>query len=204
MPPPSVTTWIGQLKAGDHAAAERLWQEYFRRLVGLARAKLGDMPRRVADEEDVALSAFHSLCLGAERGKFPELNDRDNLWRLLATITGRKVLNLARDANRQKRGGGDVRGESAFLHANGDDDDSGGLGEVIGDSPTSDFACQLAEEYNRLLESLSNPELIAIARYRMEGYEYQEIADKIGKSPSTIERKLRIIRTLWEKAELVA
>ncbi len=194
----SVTTWIGQLKAGDHAAAERLWNEYFHRLVGLARAKLGDRPRREADEEDLALSAFHSLCHGAERGRFPELLDRDNLWRLLATITANKALNQVRDASRQKRGGGAVRGESAFI-APGD-----GLGEIIGAEPTPVFAAQMAEEYNRLLESLDDAELASIARWRMEGFNTDEIAAKLNKSPSTVERKLRVIRTIWEEAGVAA
>jgi hypothetical protein len=51
--------------------------------------------RRVADEEDVALSAFDSFCAGAERGRFPDLKDRDNLWALLVTITARKAADLA-------------------------------------------------------------------------------------------------------------
>src|SRR5262245_43324907 len=57
----SVTHWLGLLRAGDHAAAQPLWERYFSRLVGLARAKLQGLPRRAADEEDVALSAFDSF-----------------------------------------------------------------------------------------------------------------------------------------------
>ena len=90
----SVTGWIDRLKGGDPAAAQRLWQSYFRRLVGLARHKLQGAPRRAADEEDVALSAFDSFCRGAEQGRFPQLHDRDNLWRLLVCITDRKLKNL--------------------------------------------------------------------------------------------------------------
>jgi hypothetical protein len=29
----SVTNWISQLRAGDAAAAQKLWERYFRRLV---------------------------------------------------------------------------------------------------------------------------------------------------------------------------
>src|ERR1043165_1882401 len=83
----SITRWIGQLKAGDPVAAQLLWERYFRRLVGLARKKLDGAPRRMADEEDVALSAFDSFCRGAEHGRFPRLEDRDDLWRLLVVIT---------------------------------------------------------------------------------------------------------------------
>ena len=57
----SVTQWISALKEGDQLAAQGLWEAYFRRLVGLAHARLRDAPRRIADEEDVALSAFRQL-----------------------------------------------------------------------------------------------------------------------------------------------
>ena len=63
----SITLWLGRLKDGDGDAVERIWREYFPRLVALARAKLRDMPRRAADEEDAALSAFDSFCRAAER-----------------------------------------------------------------------------------------------------------------------------------------
>ena len=49
--------------------------------------------RRAADEEDVALSAFDSFCRGAEQGRFPQLDGRDDLWHLLVVITVRKKPN---------------------------------------------------------------------------------------------------------------
>src|SRR4051812_207164 len=89
----SVTRWIGDLKAGDAAAAQPLWERYFHRLVFLARARLraSRRPSVVEDEEDAALSAFQSFCDGAARGRFPRLTDRDDLWRLLVVITARKA-----------------------------------------------------------------------------------------------------------------
>src|SRR5436853_5155366 len=67
----SVSLWISQLTAGDAGAAQHLWERYFQRLVGLARKKLQDAPRRAADEEDVALSAFDSFCRAAEGAASP-------------------------------------------------------------------------------------------------------------------------------------
>src|SRR5207244_3139579 len=78
----SVSRWVVQLQAGDHRAAQKLWERYFLRLVGLARKKLRATPRRAADEEDVALSAFDSFCRGAKLGRFPLLSDRGDLWHL--------------------------------------------------------------------------------------------------------------------------
>src|SRR5262252_3193694 len=113
-PEGSVTLWLALLRAGDHAAAQELWQRYFRRLVALARQWLRAAPRRAADAEDVALSAFDSFCRNAEAGRFPQLADRDSLWRLLVVLTARKAAHLKRDAGRQKRGGG-AAGEEAGL-----------------------------------------------------------------------------------------
>src|SRR6516164_6398408 len=94
-PEASVTPWIDRLKAGDPDAAQKLWERYFRRLLGLARRKLGAAPRRAADEEDVALSAFDSFCRAAEQGRFPRLSDRSDLWQLLVLLTARKAFDLA-------------------------------------------------------------------------------------------------------------
>src|SRR5215470_10539747 len=102
----SVTVWIESLKTGDRDAAQKLWQRYFEALVRLARARLRGAPKAVADEEDAALSAFDCFCRGAARGRYPRLNDRDDLWRLLVILTERKAIDQARHQRRHKRGGG--------------------------------------------------------------------------------------------------
>src|SRR6516225_7429129 len=110
----SVTNWLKQLEAGDSVAAQRLWERYFRRLVGLARKKIQGAGYASRDEEDVALSAFDSFCRGAEAGRFPRLDDRDDLWQLLVTITARKAYQLALHNRRRKRGGDAVLDEAAL------------------------------------------------------------------------------------------
>jgi hypothetical protein len=45
----SITQYIDLLRVGDPAAAQRIWEVYFQRLVGLARAKLRGVPRKAAD-----------------------------------------------------------------------------------------------------------------------------------------------------------
>jgi DNA-directed RNA polymerase specialized sigma24 family protein len=193
----SVTHWLNRLQAGDIAATERLWQAYFPRLVGLARKKLREAPRRAADEEDVALSAFDSFCDGAAQGRFPQLTDRDDLWHLLVTITARKALQLIRHEQRQKRGGGLVRGESALANGPEAEEELTGLEQIIGNEPTPSFAAQVAEEYQQLLARLADPSLRTLAVWKMEGYSNEEIAGKLGCVTRTVERKLALIRTLW-------
>jgi DNA-directed RNA polymerase specialized sigma24 family protein len=188
VPEGSVTHWIGQLKAGDHDAAQRLWECYFQQLVRLARQLLLGTPRRAADEEDVALSAFGSFCLGAEQGKFPQLFDRNNLWRLLMVITARKALDLRQHERRQKR---HVAGTPTAA------EELPSVEDVIGPEPTPEFAAQVAEAYQQLLDRLPDPVLQSIAQWKLENYTNEEIAAKLGCVPRTVERKLRVIRGLW-------
>jgi hypothetical protein len=60
----------------------------------------------VKDEEDVALSAFDSVIEGVGQGRFPRLDDRDDLWRILVAIARRKVIDELRRQDRGKNGGG--------------------------------------------------------------------------------------------------
>jgi DNA-directed RNA polymerase specialized sigma24 family protein len=191
----SVTYWLGQLQAGDPAAAQQLWELYFRRLVGLARQKLRGLPRRAADEEDVALSAFESFCRGAECGQFPRLDDRDNLWQLLVVITARKAAHLIRHECQRKRGGGAVLDEAAL--ADSDADRVTGLGEILSREPSPAFAAQVAEECQRLLQRLEDSELVSVAVWKMEGFSNDEIAARLRCVPRSVERKLRLIREIW-------
>jgi DNA-directed RNA polymerase specialized sigma24 family protein len=195
----SVTRWLGQLQAGDESAAQNLWERYFRRLVGLARTKLQGLPRGAADEEDVALSAFHSFCRGAEDGLFPQLRDRKNLWRLLVTLTLRKTQHMVRDEHRQKRGGGKVKAESARQGTDDSAEMETALEQLLDREPSPDLAAQLAEDCQRLLGSLGNAELRTIALWKMAGENNLQIAVKLGCSLSTVERRLALIRKLWEE-----
>jgi DNA-directed RNA polymerase specialized sigma24 family protein len=118
---------------------------------------------------------------------------------LLVTITARKALQLFRHQGRLKRGGGAVRGDSAFQAAPRDGEDEPGLEQFVGSEPTPEFAAQMAEECQRLLGQLSAGDLREVAVMKMEGYSNEEIAAKLGCVPRTIERKLALIRTLWEE-----
>lgn len=195
----SVTEWMEQLKRGDSLAAQKLWERYVDQLARLARKHLGQTPRRVADEEDVALAAFASFCEAAKARRFAKLDDRDDLWQVLLMLTERKAIDQIRRERAQKRGGGDVRGESAL--EGGDSGESGppGLGRVVDTQPTPEFAALAAEQLERLFRALKNPKLERIALDKMAGYTNQEIADRLGTNLTDVERKLRLIRRIWKQ-----
>jgi len=191
-----VTCWLRQLEAGDEDAARLLWQRYYRELVELARARFGTTPRRVADEEDVALSVLRCLYEGAARGQFAELVNRGELWQLLAAITGRKVIDQQRRLTQQKRGGGRVRGDSV-VHGNDDDRSSVGFDQFGGDAPTPEVLAIAAEEFQRLMLLLDDDRLRQIAQCKLEGYTNEEIGQRLGLACRSIERKLQRIRQIW-------
>jgi DNA-directed RNA polymerase specialized sigma24 family protein len=184
----SITHWIAQLKTGNAAAAEPLWEAYFPRLVALARGRLLNAPRRAADEEDVALSAFHSFCARAREGRFPRLADRHSLWPLLVVITARKCAALYRRENRQKR----RPASQAAVD----------FETLLSQEPTPDFAAQVADELAYLLGRLDqtgDADLRRIALAKMEGASAEEVAQQLGCVRRTVERKLSLIERVWEQ-----
>jgi RNA polymerase sigma factor (sigma-70 family) len=188
---------IAGLKAGDQDATAEIWNRYVEDLVRLARAKLRATHRNsgVEDEEDAALSAFESLCAGIAQGRFPRLDNRHDLWQVLVVITARKVLDQLRRQSRLKRGGGKVVTEGALTGPDGHGPLT--LEQIVGSTPSPEFAAMVAEEFRRLLDALKDETLRQIALWRMEGYTNEEIAARLGCVSRTIERKLCLIRRAW-------
>ncbi len=143
----------------------------------------------------MALSAFDGFYAGVARGRFPDIADRDDLWRVLVTLTARKASNRLRHESRQKRGAGRVVLESTL--AVGPESGVDAMEEVIGPEPSPEFAAQVAEEYGRRLNGLPDESLRLVALMKMEGYTNEEIADRLGCGPRTITRKLNVIRKAW-------
>jgi RNA polymerase sigma factor (sigma-70 family) len=195
----SVSQWISRLKSGDENATEKIWRRYYQGLVELARRKLHSKTRRIADEEDVAMCAFESFVQAANAGRFPNLRDRDDLWRLIAAITERKAVDQQRRQSRLKRGAGKVGGESMLIQ-NKSDDEPPGMDVLAGIEPTPLEAAITAETMKILLELL-DPRLRQIAVGKLEGYTNQELSDQLSCSTTTIERKLSLIRKIWSANE---
>jgi DNA-directed RNA polymerase specialized sigma24 family protein len=191
----SVTKWLAQAKEGDRDAVQHLWERYFEKLVALARSNMRTAPRRMADEEDVAVSAMDSFFRAVAKKRFPRLEDRDDLWVLLVTITLRKASKLVHFERRHKRGGGASEGDMAG--AVGCSGELPALEQIIDTEPTPELAAQAAEEYERLLGKLGDDTLRRVAISKMEGDSLEEIAQKIGSGLRSVHRKLGRIRALW-------
>jgi DNA-directed RNA polymerase specialized sigma24 family protein len=183
-----VTRFFGQLKTGDPAGAEALWERFFPRLVALARKTLAGRPQRVADADDAAQSAFASFCLRVRAGEFA-IRDRNDLWNLLGVITVNKARIQTRRELAKKRGGGRVVGEDAMTRPDG----SPLRLEEAATMPPADFDCHCEELLNQL-----DPELREFAVLRLLGYKNREIAAMHDCTERKVERKLNLIRLRWE------
>lgn len=188
----SVTHWLPGVRTGDGCALTQLWSRYYQRLVALARRRLGPAHHGVCDEEDIAAEAMQSFFRRARAGSYPELGNRDDLWRLLAAITKRKAISQLRHDRSLKR----------TPSENHDVVDSAIWAEQLVRAAAGDRSPEeqvmFRETLTHLLAGLSE-ELRDIAISRLHGYTLVEIAAQIGRSVPTVERRLRLIREHWQR-----
>lgn len=187
------TLWLGGLRDGESKATVRLWNLYFERMMIVARRKLSSINRAPRDEEDVALSAFRSFCLGLREGRFLAPSEKDNLWPLLVTLTINKAINHVRHSGRKKRGGNtgrlhDLHGPELF-------------DQLASNEPAPELVAATAESFERLIACLDesgDKDLRTMAILRMDGDSPDVIAGKMGCTVRTVQRKLKTIRAIWE------
>jgi RNA polymerase sigma factor (sigma-70 family) len=179
------------LRAGDDRAVSVLWEQYFKRMLFVARKKLGGAQRRVRDEEDIALSAFKSFCLGFKKGRFASSDDDCDLWPLLVTITINKTIDHLRRENRQKRSAGNEVAASAI--------------DLLGAECAPELQLITDESFERLLFALDatgDADLKKLALLKLENYPTTELATELGCTVRTVQRKLKTIREIWQANEV--
>jgi DNA-directed RNA polymerase specialized sigma24 family protein len=193
-----VTTWLRRLELGDPNAAESIFQHFFSRVQSLSRHRIPKQIQRVYDQDDATLSAFHSLFLGVSENRFRFIS-RHDFWRLLSTIAERKISKRIRYEHQDKR---DIRRtitESMFGSNCSDVHCRDSFVQIFeGREPSSDFAADVAETFNLLLAELPDDLSREIAILKLDCYNGEEIADQIGCSRRTVQRKLLVIRTTWQ------
>lgn len=174
----SVAVFFQQLRAGNQEGLEKLWQRFRPRLLGLAAATLGRQAPGITDAEDALQSAMVSFWQRAERGDFGSHLGQDDIWQILAVITKRKALRHRRRENAKMRGGGQV----------------GSLSDDVADNEFSPSAGLVYEDFFNLLDA----NLRTYALLRVLGYSNREVADELGCSERKVERKMQLIRSIWD------
>ena len=181
----SITHWLYALRSGDDDSVNKLWNRWRTRLC----KKLAPNARRLAicDEEDVANGAFYDLCDSIKKNRHPEIDNRNELWRLLYVIANRKASDWSKYDSAQKRGGGTIS-NSPDVNVDMAVDKSGQL---------PDLNAQFADDFGNLMHALYEPELKELVHLKLSGYNNAEIARKLDCSLRTVQYMLKKVRDIW-------
>ncbi|MDA7980280.1 MAG: ECF-type sigma factor [Pirellulales bacterium] len=194
----SVSLLIEELKQGNQPAAQEIWTRYLSRLATAARKYLGASSRRVVDEDDVANEAFAAFLRGVDEGRFSDLNDRADLWQILVSLVERKAHSQTRFLLAGKRGNGQIRGDSVFYNA-AEGSQENGFASIPDPAPTGDFVAMFCDQFRNLLDQFDEERIKQVMFAKLENHTNKEIAELIGVSQATVERKLALIRNAWER-----
>jgi len=184
---------LDAMQQGDDRAFDTFFQAYYEKLVRYAKKRVGNFPLRTFDEEDLALSAMHSLFNGIGENRY-EVESGVDLWKILVTITNCKWINLREKMDAQKRGGGNVRGDSIWIQK-GENNLFHEQQDMKQELP--DICVELLETTDRLFQQLKDDDTRKIARLLLEGYRIDDIAVELDCVRRTVERKIAQIRKVW-------
>ncbi len=190
---------LQRVQQGEEQAVQALWVACHPQLVAFAQRKMKAIRDPMESGNDLAQSALQSFFRAAQQGRFPDLQNNEDLWRVLFSMTVRKAVDRIRKENRQKRGSGQRAGESVL--DGGESESLAGLMNVAGDEPEPPFWVMMQEQVQLKMDLLGDPKLVATANARLEGHSNQEIADMQGVSVAAIERRLRLIRKKWSREQ---
>lgn len=169
--------------------SEVVWNKYFERLLRFAKKQMKGMPKIASDEEDITLSVLKSVCISV-RKRSEEVPDADSIWGLLVLICKRKIANQYAYQRRSKRDA--QRSESLCSSP-----------VLMQQLQSREIGPELLSEFNERVESLfellEHDSLKQVAKAKVQGYTNNEIANHLGCSLSTVERKLRLIREIWSR-----
>jgi RNA polymerase sigma-70 factor (ECF subfamily) len=178
---------VGRLRDGDDLDADALFSLYAERLTRVAERHLSNKLAGRIDREDVVQSVFRTFFRRSAAGEF-RIDTTAQLWRLLVTITLRKVAASARYHTAAARDvaaedGGDFR-----------------LSEAAAREPGPEEAATLVDQIEALLRGLP-PLYCQVLDLRLQGCGSVETAERLGVSRQTVFRALRLLQERLEDAD---
>ena len=185
---------LDAMQRGEDEAFTTFFNRHYDQLVQFAKKKLGSFPLRTFDADDVAQSAMKSLFKSLRENRYEAQNSIE-IWQILITITKNKLLDRRRRQQAQKRGGGNVRGESIWAQTGEDC----GLHEQrdTRHNMTPEAQVELLETTDLLFQQLEDDKTREVARLLLAGYRINDIAEELNCVRRTVERKIAQIRELW-------
>ena len=177
-------SWRKRYDEHPDQAANELVQLFYDRLVRLARRRLENMPQQVADEEGAVISALRSFFSGVGDGQFQNIVDEEDLWRVLATVTARKAVRQLRVHWKQSGEGARVDRSQELIH-------------LVTEPSQPEDETILIDLFQRCLDAVEDPDLKKISEWRLQGMETSEIAQTLGIHVRSVQRKLKLIESIW-------
>jgi DNA-directed RNA polymerase specialized sigma24 family protein len=177
------------LTTSDPAEIQQLWEHFFQRLVELIRKQSQSVSGSLANETGTLQDLLDSLNRAVECGRFPQLCDRNSLWRFLLIITALNVPDLKAQGKVTLRDAGWPGEESVFA-------------EIVGQEPMPEFAAQLVKQSERLVRRLGNLKLRSIAVWKLQGYTDDQIAAEFGTTSRLVRSRLERIWAIWSEEAL--
>jgi RNA polymerase sigma-70 factor (ECF subfamily) len=169
-----------------------LFEQFSRRLIGLARAQLDVRLKHKVDPEDVV----QSVCKSFFRRYGEETiatQGSDGLWSLLTLIALRKCADRARYYRAERRNVAQEAGSAAM------DDEY--WREAVGREPTPEEAASLAETVQQVLVSIDADER-PIIELSLQGYSTQEISEQLGRAERSVRRLRERVRKHLERMQV--
>jgi RNA polymerase sigma-70 factor (ECF subfamily) len=186
----SFQRFVQRLRSGDSQAATDLYNRYVHQLIQLAARRISLKYRAKYDPDDVVQSVFYSFFRRDAEDQF-DVDDWDNLWSLLATITIRKCGRRAKAYTRDRR---NVDRESP-------EPEAWNIDCLHGGEPSVEDAMVLEETLQQLLSDLT-PEQSKILKLRLQNYSVEEISERVHRTERTVYRVLSLIREQLEALAL--
>jgi RNA polymerase sigma-70 factor (ECF subfamily) len=179
----SFPEFMALVQAGDEDATREVHDRWSRRLIRLARARLGRTIAGKEDAEDVVQSVYRSFFRRFGEGGY-RVEDWSEVWALLATIATRKCSSRRKHYQANRR---DARREMPMTSC-----------EVASPEPTAEDAAMLSETVDRLLNGLEETER-SIVLLSLQGYSAIEISSVVARSERTVQRVRERIRSQLER-----
>ena len=182
---------VARWREGDQQAAAELFRRYAERLTGLARSRLSAKLAQRVDAEDVVQSAYRSFFADAREGRY-DLEHGGDLWRLLVTITLRKLYHQVERSTTAKR---DLEREQSF---SSEDSLLGLQAHLRSHEPSPVEAIALADQLEQTMRRLE-PFQRRILELRLQGFNVEEVAADAGCSVRTVRYALKEIKQQLEQ-----
>jgi RNA polymerase sigma factor (sigma-70 family) len=180
-PAPASVDLLRRLQCGDEAAAAAIFERYAERLTRLARSRLAIKLAGRVDAEDIVQSAYRSFFVAAREGRF-QLERGGDLWRLLVEVTLHKLYRQAARHGAQRRSvARELPMDASTAPASAE--------------PTPEVAAAAADELEAILLQLPERGREAL-ELRLQGYEHEEIAERLKCSERTVRRSLADARRI--------